>query len=135
MGTIGDLLGGLDLSSLGMDSTDPTEDTLDLADQASASQHDADHTDSEDSPHAGGAATGAPQTADEIVMAAILEHTSLQPQDARADLRLKEDLDMDELQLYAVVATVERALHTSFPDETVHSWQTVGDILTAASSA
>lgn len=109
MGTIGDLLGGLDLSAFGGDdSTDQTTNT---------EQH---------------SAPGEPNSeVEEVVMAALLEHTTLTPQSARADLTLRGDLDMDDLQLYAVVVAVERSLKRSFADQDIRQWQTIGDILDA----
>lgn len=111
MGTIGDLLGGLDMSAFAAEES-----------QEASSQ-------------AGGDSAGTQgSVAEEVVMAALLEHTTLTPQRARADLTLHGDLDMDDLQLYAVVVAVERGLKCSFADEDIRQWQTIGDILDAVTS-
>lgn len=110
MGTIADLLGGLDISAFSAEEP-----------QEASSQADADSADSQGS------------VAEEVVMAALLEHTSLQPEESRADLTLRGDLDMDDLQLYAVVVQIERELKTTFPDELIDQWQVIGDIMDAVS--
>ena len=74
-------------------------------------------------------------TSDEVVMSAVLEETDFDPADARADLTLAGDLDIDELGRWAIAADVEHALRTTFPDAQVESWSTLDDILTAARMA
>lgn len=71
-------------------------------------------------------------TPEEIVLEALLEETGFDPASARLDLTLRGDLDLDDLQLYAVIAVVERALRRSFPDIEIASWETLGDFLDAA---
>lgn len=71
-------------------------------------------------------------TPEEIVLQALLEETGFDPASARLDLTLRGDLDLDDLQLYAVIAVVERALKRTFPDAEIASWATLGDFLDAA---
>lgn len=157
MGTIGDLLAGVDLSAL-----TGTNDA-NAADMGAQPKHD-DRPSPSDKPQAGGtqeatvasdtqddvdtppvsageraahSATGAHTqdlTPEEIALSALIDHSTLDPHAARRDLTLRGDLDMDDLQLYAVVTQMERALKRSFPDEDVHSWVIVGDILDAVTS-
>lgn len=68
----------------------------------------------------------------EAVLAAIVAETNLEPSQARLELTLRGDLDLDALALYAIVAAIEHELRCSFVDEDVRSWQTLGDILNAA---
>ncbi|MCI6411131.1 MAG: phosphopantetheine-binding protein [Schaalia hyovaginalis] len=65
----------------------------------------------------------------EAAMAAVLEETGLDPDEARADLTLRGDLDLDDLGLYAIVARIEHDLSLVLPDELVDSWGTLGSIL------
>ena len=55
--------------------------------------------------------------------------------DARMELRLRGDLDMDDVSLYAVVARVEREAKVGFSDAQIEGWQTLGDLLDAAATA
>jgi len=69
----------------------------------------------------------------EAVMAAVLDETSLDPTQARAELPLTgPEMDLDRLGRYSVVAAVERELHIQFPDVEVEAWETLGDVLEAA---
>lgn len=115
MGTIADLLGGIDLSALTEQA--PAEG------KEKPSEHDAQAVD--------GAQPDARTDTHEAVLAAILSQTNLRPENARAELTLRGDLDMDTLQLYAVVVQIERELKTTFPDELIDQWETIGDILDA----
>ncbi|QWW18798.1 acyl carrier protein [Schaalia sp. 19OD2882] len=72
------------------------------------------------------------ERARESVMTAVLEHTDLDPQEAREDLALATDLDLDTLGLYAIVSMVEHETGSSFPDEQIRQWRTLGDLLAAA---
>lgn len=78
--------------------------------------------------------TGAPTT-DEVVLAAVLEETALDPVDARGDLTLTGDLDLDELGRWAVATALEHDLHATFTDADVESWMTLDDLLVAARTA
>jgi hypothetical protein len=75
------------------------------------------------------------ERAREAVMEAILFHTSLEPSDARDDLTLSGDLDLDRLSLYAVVSAIEHEMKVTFVDSEIDSWQTLGDLLAAAEGA
>ncbi|WP_235827069.1 phosphopantetheine-binding protein [Actinomyces culturomici] len=68
----------------------------------------------------------------ETAMAAVLAETGLEPEDARAELTLRGDLDLDDLALYAIVARIEHELRASFPDAEIAQWTTLGDVLDAA---
>lgn len=128
MGTIGDLLGGLDLSAF--TSEDDTEETATpgtLADEPG----DESPREEESAISVVSRAEGEPASPEEVAMEALLAETGLEPSAARADLTLRGDLDLDDLQLYSIVAVVERALKKSFPDESIAAWQTVGDFLDA----
>lgn len=65
----------------------------------------------------------------ETAMAAVLEETALEPARARGDLRLVEDLDLDDLVLYAVIARIEHELGIRIPDAAVARWRTLDDLL------
>lgn len=67
----------------------------------------------------------------EIAMAAVLAETALEPEEARADLTLRGDLDMDDLVLYAIIARIEHDLLVRFTDADIASWRTLGDLLDA----
>lgn len=136
MGTIGDLL-GIDLAAAfaqeESDATDlqdaqgntPASDSPVVEESSrSHSRQDTEHTDAD---------TANPRH--EAVLAAIVAETNLEPSQARLDLTLRGDLDLDDLGLYAVVAAVEHELRCTFTDETVRSWQTLADILDAANEA
>lgn len=71
------------------------------------------------------------ERAREIAMDAVLGETDLDPSDARAELSLSGDLDLDTIALYAIVAAIEHELRLAIPDDTVTSWQTLGDVLDA----
>lgn len=127
MGTIGDLL-GIDLAATLAQDPDQADTTSSQPDSPASSS---------DTPFAAGepgshAALGQDiDSRHEAVLAAVLAETDLDPAQARADLTLTGDLDLDTLSLYAIVTSVERELRCSFADETVASWQTLGDILSA----
>lgn len=65
----------------------------------------------------------------EVVMDAILEFVDLAPEDARGDLTLKNDLDIDTLVRYAIVARIEHELKLSIRDSEVDAWETLDDVL------
>ncbi|WP_175955794.1 phosphopantetheine-binding protein [Schaalia sp. Marseille-Q2122] len=133
MGTIGDLL-GIDLAAAFAQDTSDAADSVETQDEAlvaspslgeepdaqQESAHGADSTDGD-----------SVNPRHEAVLAAIVAETALDPSRARLDLTLREDLDLDDLGLYAVVAAVEHELRCTFTDEAVRSWQTLGDILDA----
>ena len=88
------------------------------------------------SPETGGAINEAgeassPKTehAREVAMDAILEFVDLAPEDARGDLTLKNDLDIDTLVRYAIVARIEHELKLSIRDTEVDAWETLEDVL------
>ena len=45
-----------------------------------------------------------------------------------------DDLDMDDVALYAVVARVEREAKVGFSDAQIEGWQTLGDLLGAVAN-
>lgn len=79
-----------------------------------------------------GQGVAAAPTPDEVVLAAVLAETSLEPSAAREDLTLAGDLDLDTIGRYAVVTAIEHGLGTEFRDEDVDAWETLGDVLAAA---
>ena len=77
----------------------------------------------------------AAERAREAAMEAVLDEADLEPADARTELTLRGDLDMDDESLYAVVARVEREAKVGFSDAQIEGWQTLGDLLDAAATA
>ena len=71
----------------------------------------------------------------EAAMAAVLDEAELDPADARGELTLRGDLDMDDVSLYAVVARVEREAKVTLNDSQVEEWVTLADLLDAVSDA
>ena len=71
----------------------------------------------------------------EAAMAAVLDEAELDPADARGELTLRGDLDMDDISLYAVVARVEREAKVTLNDALVEQWVTLADLLDAVSDA
>ncbi|WP_076464780.1 phosphopantetheine-binding protein [Actinomyces mediterranea] len=84
-----------------------------------------------------GEAPSDPQSRDgrETAMSAVLEETDLDPDRARAELLLTDDLDLDTLSLYAIVARIEHDLSISIPDETIGAWRSLGDLLDGVDAA
>ena len=68
-------------------------------------------------------------------MEAVLDEAELDPADARGELTLRGDLDMDDVSLYAVVARVEREAKVTLTDAQVEEWVTLADLLDAVSDA
>ena len=71
----------------------------------------------------------------EAAMEAVLDEAELDPADARGELTLRGDLDMDDVSLYAVVARVEREAKVTLSDAQVEQWVTLSDLLDAVSDA
>ena len=71
----------------------------------------------------------------EAAMEAVLDEADLAPGDARAELTLRGDLDMDDVSLYAVVARVEREAKVALTDAQIEEWETLGDLLDAVAQA
>lgn len=71
----------------------------------------------------------------EAAMEAVLDEADLAPGDARVELTLRGDLDMDDVSLYAVVARVERAAKVALTDAQIEEWETLGDLLDAVAQA
>lgn len=71
----------------------------------------------------------------EAAMEAVLDEVDLAPGDARAELSLHGDLDMDDVSLYAVVARVEREAKVALTDAQIEEWETLGDLLDAVAQA
>ena len=71
----------------------------------------------------------------EAAMEAVLDEAQLDPSDARGELTLRGDLDMDDVSLYAVVARVEREAKVTLNDSQVEEWVTLADLLDAVSDA
>lgn len=141
MGTIGDLL-GIDLAAaFAQDESDATDLRDAQGDAPAVDSHVADSHVDKETAHA--QPCKAPEYSDadtvnpchEAVLAAIVAETHLEPSRARLDLTLRDDLDLNELGLYAIVAAVEHELRCTFTDEAVRSWQTLGDVLNAADEA
>ena len=68
-------------------------------------------------------------------MQAVLDEVELEPAQARGELTLRGDLDMDDVSLYAVVARVEREAKVTLTDAQVEEWVTLADLLDAVSDA
>ncbi|WP_052450801.1 hypothetical protein [Actinomyces polynesiensis] len=79
--------------------------------------------------------TAATPTSDEVVLEAVLAETSLDPSDAREDLTLTGDLDLDTIGRYAVTTSVERGLGVQFRDAGIDALETLGDLLVLARGA
>ena len=71
----------------------------------------------------------------EAAMEAVLDEAELDPAQARGELTLRCDLDMDDVSLYAVVARVEREAKVTLNDSQVEEWVTLADLLDAVSDA
>ena len=81
-----------------------------------------------------GESATAEERAREAAMEAVLDESGIDPADARAELTLRRDLDMDDVALYAVVARVEREAKVGFSDAQIEGWQTLGDLLGAVTN-
>ena len=71
----------------------------------------------------------------EAAMEAVLDEAELDPADARGELTLRGDLDLDDVSLYAIVARVEREAKVTLSDAQVEHWVTLSDLLDAVSDA
>lgn len=71
----------------------------------------------------------------EAAMEAVLDEAELDPAQARGELTLRGDLDMDDVSLYAVVARVEREAKVTLNDSQIEQWVTLADLLDAVSDA
>ena len=71
----------------------------------------------------------------EAAMEAVLDEAELDPADARRELTVRGDLDLDDVSLYAVVARVEREAKVTLSDALVEQWVTLADLLDAVSDA
>ena len=71
----------------------------------------------------------------EAAMEAVLDEAELDPADARGELTLRGDLDLDDISLYAVVARVEREAKVTLSDAQVEQWVTLSDLLDTVSDA
>lgn len=119
MGSIADLLGDQLLAGFAQ-LVDP--DAFDEApDAAPASSENAAET--------------AQDRAREAAMEAVLDEADLDPADARGELTLRGDLDMDDVSLYAVVARVEREAKVALNDSQIEQRVTLADLLDAVSDA
>ena len=81
------------------------------------------------------AAETAQDRAREAAMEAVLDEAELDPADARGELTLRGDLDMDDVSVYAVVARVEREVKVTLNDAQIEQWVTLADLLDAVSDA
>ncbi|EFF80221.1 hypothetical protein [Schaalia odontolytica] len=115
MGSIADLLGDQLRAGLAQ-LVDP-----DASDAAPASSENAAET--------------AQDRAREAAMEAVLDEADLDPADARGELTLRGDLDMDDVSLYAVVARVEREAKVALNDSQIEQRVTLADLLDAVSDA
>ena len=121
MGSIADLLGDQLRAGLAQ-LVDPAPDG-DAVSPAQASSIDA----------MGESAT-AEERAREAAMEAVLDESGIDPADARAELTLRRDLDMDDVALYTVVARVEREAKVTLTDAQIDQWETLGDLLGAVAN-
>ena len=122
MGSIADLLGDQLRAGLAQ-LVDPDSEAEELGDaQASSSA-------------AGESTSSAQERAREAAMEAVLDEADLAPENARAELTLRGDLDMDDVSLYAVVARVEREAKVALTDAQIEEWETLGDLLDAVAQA
>ena len=71
----------------------------------------------------------------EAAMEAVLDEAELDPADARRELTVRGDLDLDDVSLYAVVARVEREAKVTLNDSQIEQWVTLADLLDAVSDA
>ena len=71
----------------------------------------------------------------EAAMEAVLDEAELDPADARGELTLRGDLDLDDVSLYAIVARVEREAKVTLSDAQVEQWVTLSDLLDTVSDA
>ena len=81
------------------------------------------------------AAETAQDRAREAAMEAVLDEAELDPADARGELTLRGDLDLDDVSLYAIVARVECEAKVTLSDAQVEQWVTLSDLLDAVSDA
>lgn len=121
MGSIADLLGDQLRAGLAQLVDPATED--DAPEGTQASSIDA------------GESVSTQDRAREAAMEAVLDEADLAPGDARAELTLRGDLDMDDASLYAVVARVEREAKVALTDAQIEEWETLGDLLDAVAQA
>lgn len=121
MGSIADLLGDQLRAGLAQLVDPATED--DAPEGAQVSSIDA------------GESVSTQDRAREAAMEAVLDEADLAPGDARAELTLRGDLDMDDVSLYAVVARVEREAKVALTDAQIEEWETLGDLLDAVAQA
>ncbi|MCQ5281546.1 phosphopantetheine-binding protein [Schaalia odontolytica] len=70
-----------------------------------------------------------------IAMEAVLDEVEVDPALVRGQDTLREDLDMDDVSLYAVVARVEREAKVTLNDSKIEQWLTLADLLDAVSDA
>ena len=119
MGSIADLLG--DQLRAGLAQLVDSDASDEAPDAAPASSESAAET--------------AQDRAREAAMEAVLDEADLDPADARGELTLRGDLDMDDVSLYAVVARVEREAKVTLSDALVEQWVTLADLLGAVSDA
>ena len=92
------------------------------------------HGDAQASSSAAGESASAQERAREAAMEAVLDEADLAPENARAELTLRGDLDMDDVALYAVVARVEREAKVTLTDAQIDQWETLGDLLGAVAN-
>lgn len=121
MGSIADLLGDQLRAGLAQLVDPATED--DAPEGTQASSIDA------------GESVSTQDRAREAAMEAVLDEADLAPGDARVELTLRGDLDMDDVSLYAVVARVEREAKVALTDAQIEEWETLGDLLDAVAQA
>ena len=119
MGSIADLLG--DQLRAGLAQLVDPDVSDEAPDAASASSESAVKT--------------AQDRAREAAMEAVLDEAELDPADARGELTLRGDLDMDDVSLYAVIARVEREAKVTLNDAQIEQWVTLADLLDAVSDA
>ena len=81
------------------------------------------------------AAPASSESAAETAQDRARDEAELDPADARGELTLRGDLDMDDVSLYAVVARVEREAKVTLNDTQVEEWVTLADLLDAVSDA
>lgn len=71
----------------------------------------------------------------EAVVSAFLAESTLDAEAFRSDLSLVKDLDLDEIGLYAVVASVEDDLKITLKDADIEQLETLQDLVDLAREA
>jgi acyl carrier protein len=73
----------------------------------------------------------------QCVYKAIADYLDINPKTIKDNMRLDQDLEMDDLDRIEVIMALEELLNLSkaFPDKTEEQWKTVSDIIKSANKA